>query len=476
MGSHPYRSSTQAFVHQQKALAKLLQNRVGALLMEPGTGKTKIAIDYCGEFHLREGLSRVLVVAPLTVLSHWEDEVDTHLDPHIERRVFVVMGSRKKKNKLMIEAATPGPGLTFLCINPEAVWREEFYKQVVDNFDPQCVIVDESHLIKNVTARRSKAITQLRNRPYRLILTGTPITKSPLDVFGQWRFLKPVEFGSSYWQFSHKYAVFGGFQNREVVGYRNLDELKEKVEKLAYICSLDECFDLPEVTQDVYRVKLHRSSRVVYRQMEKEFFTAIFPFDKRRESFTVMAPNVVTKMLKLSQITGGFIIDHESVARQVGSEKLFAAKELISIYTYPDRKMVVFCRFLWEVEQITRICRELGLVPLVLTGDVPPGQRGPLVRTFHNNPKRKIFISQISAGGLGIDLSCAQTLLFYSLDYDYSHYVQACGRVHRKGQQHKCHILHLQAEDTIDEAIIEAVRTKQDLAECVVKYIRRRRS
>lgn len=478
-----YRSRTSSYRHQDCALAKMASRHGGALLMEPGTGKSKVAIDFCGRMHSQKGLERVLIIAPLSVLGVWEEEITKHLGEGVPRRVIRLRRNLPHKIKqieeidlipVTITAVTNGrwdgipisqrPSLTFVIINYESCWRAQMLAQL-QKFDPQCVIVDESHRIKNPQALQSKGVYRFCDVRWKLILTGTPVTKSPLDIFGQWKFLKPEIFGENWFRFKNRYAVYGGYKNYEIVRFKNLDDIRRKVHHDAYFATKDECLDLPETVYQDIEVELETRLRKQYNEMERDFCLIL----QRGEVIT--APIILTKMLRLSQLTGGFITDEAGVNHRVGSEKLHVIKDLLETYTYPARKVVVFARFLWEIHNITRIASECMLYPVVFTGEVPADKRDGLLRTFHEDPKCKVFIAQIATGGLGISLTAAQTAIFYSLDFDLGHYIQACDRLHRIGQANKVLYLHITAQETIDTIVSEALRTKQDLAELVTKYV-----
>lgn len=479
-----YRSRTTPYKHQVYALAKIISRRGGALLMEPGTGKSKVAIDFCGRLCMEKSLERVLIVAPLSVLSVWEEEIEKHLGEGVPRKIAKLKGSLPQKIKqvkqldsfpIEITAKTDGrsdripisqrPVLVFVIINYESLWRKGLLEQL-QIYNPQCVIVDESHRIKHHQAQQSRGIYKFRDARWRLILTGTPVTKSPLDIFGQWKFLRPEVFGDNWWQFRNHYAVFGGYQNYEIVKFINLDDIRRKVQHDAYLATKEECLDLPEVIYQNIEVDLEPRLRKQYRDMERDFCLSL------QDGGTISAPIVLTKMLRLSQLTGGFITDETGMNHQVGAEKLQAIKDLLNIYTYPTRKVVIFTRFLWEIEKIHRVTQELNLGSVVFTGETSVDQRTKRLSTFQKDPSCKVFIAQIATGGLGISLAVAQTAIFYSLDFDLGHYIQACDRLHRIGQINKVLYLHIIARETIDGMVCEALRTKQDLAEAITEYVR----
>jgi SNF2 family DNA or RNA helicase len=200
--------------------------------------------------------------------------------------------------------------------------------------------------------------------------------------------------------------------------------------------------------------------------MEKNSFTEI-------GNSKASAPIVLSKMLRLSQITGGFIVDQEQISHQVGTEKILALKELLQTYTYPARKVVVFARFLWEIDRIVQACRELHLPAEVLSGSIPTTARDKAIDRFRDDPKCLAFIAQIATGSLGIDLSKAPIAIFYSRDYDYGHYTQSCDRIICKEQ--KALYLHIIAKNTVDELEIGRVlMDKETFSDAIVEYRRRR--
>jgi SNF2 family DNA or RNA helicase len=243
-----------------------------------------------------------------------------------------------------------------------------------------------------------------------------------------------------------------------------MEDMRRKVHHDAYIASSDECQQLPPKVYQNIDVELQPSSRKIYNKMEKDFLVSL------GDGVKITAPIILTKMLRLSQITGGFITDENSLPHPIGAEKIFVIKELLTNYTYPDRKVVVFARFLPEIERIKQAAREVHLEASVLTGEVPIAKRDEEIDLFQKDPSRKVLIAQIATGGLGIDLTAAQTVIFYSYDFDYGHYEQACKRVHRHGQKKKTLFLHLVAKDTIDEVVFKALQDKADLSQLIIQY------
>jgi len=466
-----YQSRTDAFGPQQRALAKIISKKGGALLGKPGSGKTKVAIDFCGRLWTEGKLERVLVICPASVLGVWETEITKHLGIMVPYKIIRLRGSLPKRIKQVREYSlapkvnktqTAMPPLVFILVNYEAFWRKGML-EALEGYRPQSVIADESHRLKNPNSRQSKGMKKFVGCKFPVIMTGTLIAKTPLDVFGQWRFLNPERFGNSWWSFRYRYAVFGGYLNKEIIRYMNLDDLERKVREDGYIFA--QRLGIPDPMYQIIPIELNPATWRIYKPMAKEYATEI-------AGKTVTAPIALTKALRLSQITGGFLADNDGVVHQVGGEKLAVMRELLDNYTYPDRKVVVFARFLPEIEAIVRIASSLGLNPVKFVGAVIPEQRDKLITKFQTDPGCQVFVAQIATGGVGITLTAAQTAIFYSLDYNLVNYVQACARIWRIGQTGQVLYLHLLAKGSIDEVVYEALEKKEDVAKKIVDYLK----
>jgi len=301
-----------------------------------------------------------------------------------------------------------------------------------------------------------------------MILTGTPVTQSPTDFFSQYKFLDSSIFGTSFRRFQNEYCVMGGWQGKEVIGYRNLDQLAQRAHSVAYRVTKAEALDLPPVTDQVQYCYLNES-RSVYQQMEQNF-TA-----KLAEGAVIDAPIVITQLLRLQQITGGFLptrdeFDNPTGVAPVGTEKLDLLKSILEEMP-PTKKVVIFARFIPEIKAIAQISQDLGRGTVTLTGATK--NRGEVVDQFQENPDISTIVIQIQTGGLGITLTAASTAIFYSMNFSYADYEQAKARIHRIGQAHSSvNYIHLLAEGTVDEDILYAVQQKKDVATLVVDKLK----
>ena len=479
---HEYRFKVKPFAHQMAALrrAKLLNG--GAMFMEQGTGKTAVAIHFIATNYISRGrmesngkswssgpdanrspsFSKALIICPVSTMGVWVKEIVKHLPQDVlsETTVYRLHGSRKTRiNK--IRAAIKKTGLRICILNYESSWRLEDW---IDRYSPDIVIIDESHRIKSARAKQSKAMWRIGFRaPKRLALTGTPIISGVHDLWSQWNFIDKKVFGDSWWRFQQEYLIKGGYLLKEIIGYRNLDTLKKKVRQNSFVITKEECLDLPEKIFQVIPVTLTSKSKKLYNEMAEKLVAEI------EEGKISTAPIVLVKLLRLSQITGGFIKDLEGDIYDIGSEKLDICTELVEDRVGDGHKVVVFARFRHEISRVAEELSKVGIESLVLTGSVKPIDRDDLIDQFQSPEGPPVFISQIQAGSLGITLTAANTAIFYSRDYSLGNYLQAVDRLHRIGQTSKVTYLCLIVPHSIDEIVHQNLKSKEELARFILK-------
>lgn len=295
---------------------------------------------------------------------------------------------------------------------------------------------------------------------YKLILSGTPVTNSPVDIYSQYRFADPSVFGSNFYAFRNKYCVMGGYGKHQIVAYRDIDDLTRRTHSIACRATKAACLDLPEQTFMDYPIELSPAERRLYDQVRRDSFAEL------ENGGTLTATTVLTKILRLQQITGGFLQpDDGGRPQQVNSGKLDALEQIVDDYVIETgQKLVVFARFRAELEAITAMLERKGLRFGLIYGDIPQADRGQIVQDFQENPETKVFVAQIATAGLGITLTAASTAVFYSVSYSFSEYEQATARTHRIGQEQKCTYIHLMVENSIDQKVMQALKSKQDIA------------
>jgi len=467
-----YTYKTEPFSHQKRALKKIVDlNGQAGLLMEMGTGKTKVAIDWAGIGFYNLEVRRVLVVAPLSVLGVWPRQIRQHSGA--PARVFRLVGPTQDRVHLLkrIIASPKDDVLTYCIINYEGIWREldrgPGIKELLIHWQPDLVIWDECHRLKSPTSKQSRAAFAIsQSARYRLGLTGTHITKSPLDVFGQFRAINDKVFGTNWYQFKNTYGVWGGFGRFQLRGYRHLETLIRKLRGNSYRVKKEQCLDLPDKLFETVPVTLSQKAIDLYREMAKEMIIEI-------EESHATASIVLVKLLRLSQITSGFVKDVEGNIKVFDNSKLNTTMDLLDDLLAEDHKVVIFVRFVNDILRIKEELLKRKVRHAILSGSVPGNKRDGLVQQFQTNPEIKVFIAQTQSGSLGIDLTAADVAIFYSLDYNAANYWQAQDRIHRIGQTKKVTYYHMTVPRSIDAIILQTLKEKGDLAQTIIHTPRR---
>jgi SNF2 family DNA or RNA helicase len=427
-----------------------------AILMEQGCGKSLTAIAIMGRRFCNSQVKRVLIVAPASVVPTWAAEGFGELAIHADfpYDCLALQGPVVKRTA----ALTSWNALQIAFINYESVWRME---EALTWWKPDMIICDESQRIKTSSTRQSKSLHKLgKLAKYRLILTGTPVTQGPLDFFSQYKFLDPSVFGSSHVAFRSRYAILGGPNRQIVVGYKNLPDLVERVHKIAFRVTKAEALDLPEWTDQLRFCTLEPFARQFYISLARDSVAELESGEK------VTAANILVKLLKLQEATGGFI--KEDGIKCVSKAKLNLLAEIMDDLISAGKKVVIFARFRAEIAAIMELLEKQNTEYTAIYGDIPLNDRGARVNMFQQDPRCKVFLAQIQTAGLGITLTAADTAIFYSLDFSFANYDQCKARIHRIGQKNACTYIHLLAEETIDTKVIKVLQGKKSMADAVV--------
>ena len=430
-----------------------------ALLMEMGTGKTLVAIGISSIMYQFGKVSKVLVVTPYSLLGVWESEIQRFAKVPV--KVVVVKGTQEKKHELL--KITDRDKLNFIIINYESAWRLESELLRVGF---QIVIADEAHKIKEGRTKQSKTLHKLGdNAQYKLLLTGTLVTNREIDVWSQYRFLNQHVFGSSFYNFRNHYFDMRGYGNHTPV-FRSsrTEEFLQRLHSIAYRVTKAEALDLPDITEETRYVELEAKAAKLYVQLSKESFAEM-------ERGEITTSNVLTKILRLSQLTGGFIGDDGKTVHAVSTAKVDAMRDIIESAMADNKKLVIVARFVAELDAITALLEKSGIGYAQVCGGVK--DRVEEVRRFQEDDDCRVFVGQIAAAGLGLTLTAADTLVFYSVDYSMSNFIQAQARIHRIGAKNTCHYIYLVARNTVDERVLKALRNKIDLAKFLVDDYRR---
>lgn len=446
------------YAHQVRAynfaLEMLEEGRAAAIFADMGTGKTLITISTVGTLYEQERIHKMLVICPKSIVGVWEEEFRKFAD---FRYALTVLDGTLEKKKCAFEFMN-GTALQVIVVNYESCWRLE---KEVSKWRPDIIVCDESSKIKNPQTAQSKALHRLgRFSKYNMILTGTPTTGSPLDFFSQYKFLDESILGPSYYLFRNKYAILGGYQRHQVIGYQNLAELVEKVHSIAFRIRIEDAVDLPPFIDEVRSIRLEERARVIYDNLKRDCCALLAEGE-------VTARNVLTQLLRLSQCTGGFIrSDEVSEPQKVSEAKLEALEDIVDGCMDEGKKLVVFARFVPEIEAIERMLKKKGIGYSLIMGSVK--DRAEQVRRFQEDEDVRVFVGQLQTTGMGLTLTAASVAVYYSLDFSYSNYEQSRARIHRIGQKKKCLYIHLVCKGTVDEKVMNALKHKGDIAKLMV--------
>lgn len=443
------------YMHQIRAFGFASMVPASALLMEQGTGKTLVSLGVIHHRYVHQKINRVLVVCPRSVIPVWPRELSKHAD-------FEYSWDRVPKSTSASIRQDFGPGIQILIVNYDKLQSrsKEIYK-----WNPEMIILDESHRIKNRTTKRAKRCHVLGDQvKYKLILTGTPLGQKLIDAWSQYRFLNSDVFGKHYGNFQDQFCEMGGYMGHEIKGYKNLEHFSELLHSVAFRCSKKECLDLPaEINQNLY-IEPSPKTKKIYDNLAKEFSADI-------DGDIIEVERAISLIVKLRQITGGIVRNEDNDLIPVAEEKLSTLRDFMENHPF-DQKVVVATSFTHEIHCVEKLCEELGLGYLVLDGSTPEEERFSIETRFREEKKILVLIMQVNTGGEGLDFTPADTMIFYSPTFSFTGYWQVRSRIHRLGQAFPCNYLHLLMEGTIDEKIMNFLETYGDLTSQILDNLK----
>lgn len=434
--------------YQERAIGFGLSMPGVAIICEQGTGKTYICLAIAGIRWKWDEVDRLLISAPKRAAYVWKKNLQRFAKFPYQLSVI------RKAHEL--DNIPTGHGLHIIVTTHD---RMRLSAKVFRKWKPDMMVVDESHKMKNRQAKRTRAMYMIGDRaPFRVTSTGTPIgQQAPVDIFAQYRFVDPDHFGRSFKHFKDRYLEMGGYMDFEVVGYKNLDEFIKKVHDVSFRATKKELNLPPESFESIY-VEATPKTRRIYRELDLEFITQI-------NDETISVDRRITAMTKLRQITSGLVKSDAHNLVPVAEEKAKALTDFLEDRD-PSRKLVVFTVFKHEIEIIREVARGLGLRMLVVEGKTKDSDR--IIDHFNRLPKYAMLVSQVQAGGTGIELQVADTSVFYSPTFSFIDYVQAKDRIHRKGQLRPVTHNNMVMEGTVDEDIVEAVERHRSFADLIL--------
>ena len=466
-----YKFKTKPYAHQLTALEKSWNQITFAYFMEMGTGKTKVLIDNAAMLYDKGKIDGVLIVAPKGVVKTWyEQELPIHLPNHIKNMTIlwqsnITKGQREKLNSLF----KSDHDLHILIMNVEAFSTEkgkDFATKFL-NSHRTLMVIDESTTIKNPTAKRTKNIIALSEiSRYRRIMTGSPVTKNPLDLYSQCEFLSPylLDF-TSYYAFRNRYAEMKTLHLRgrsiQIVDeFKNLGELSNQLKGFSYRVLKEDCLDLPEKNWTKRQITLTHDQRKIYEQMKE---TALAHLNGKVASTMI----VLTQLMRLHQITCGHFTADDGTIQDIPNNRF---KELLDVLSEMEGKAIIWAHYQHDVKNIIReVVKIYGEGSIVdFFGLTPQDERQDNIRKFQDDPKCRFFVGTPATGGYGITLTAANTVIYYSNGYDLEKRLQSEDRAHRIGQKKSVTYVDIIAEDTVDEKIVKALRDKINIASQVL--------
>ena len=462
-----YKFKTKPYAHQLTALEKSWNQITFAYFMEMGTGKTKVLIDNAAMLYDKGKIDGVLIVAPKGVVGTWyNQELPTHLPNHIKNMTIlwqsnITKGQREKLNSLF----KSDHDLHILIMNVEAFSTEkgrDFATKFL-NSHRTLMVIDESTTIKNPTAKRTKNIIALSEiSRYRRIMTGSPVTKNPLDLYSQCEFLSPylLDF-TSYYAFRNRYAEMKTLHLRgrsiQIVDeFKNLGELSDQLKGFSYRVLKEDCLDLPEKNWTRRQITLTHDQRKIYEQMKE---TALAHLNGKVASTMI----VLTQLMRLHQITCGHFTADDGTIQDIPNNRF---KELLDVLSEMEGKAIIWAHYQHDVKNIIReVVKIYGEGSIVdFFGLTPQDERQDNIRKFQDDPKCRFFVGTPATGGYGITLTAANTVIYYSNGYDLEKRLQSEDRAHRIGQKKSVTYVDILAEETVDEKIVKSLRKKINIA------------
>ena len=466
-----YKFKLKPYKHQLTALEKSWNKETYAYFMEMGTGKTKVLIDNMSMLYDKGKVNGALIIAPKGVVKTWyEQELPTHLPTHIENVTVLWQSNITKKQQEKLETLYEiGTALHILIMNVEALSTKkgvDFASKFL-NSHSTLMAVDESTTIKTPSARRTKNIIKLgRMSKYRRIMTGSPVTKNPLDLYTQCEFLDPwiLDF-TSYYAFRNRYAEMktlhlSGRSIQVVHKFQNLNELSETLKNFSYRVLKEDCLDLPDKVFVKRHISLTVDQRKIYEEMKKQ---AIAHMNGKVASTLT----VLTQLMRLQQITCGHFVADDGTTQAVSSNRL---KELMNVLEETEGKAIIWAHWQRDVNSIIQeVNKVYGPGSIVdYYGVTPQEERQPNIKKFQDDPKCRFMVGTPSTGGYGITLTAANTVIYYSNGYDLEKRLQSEDRAHRIAQKKPVTYVDLIAEDTVDEKIVQSLRKKINIASQVL--------
>jgi SNF2 family DNA or RNA helicase len=467
-----YPFKNKPFLHQAAYLQRFWEEQNTALFAEMGTGKSFMIINNAAMLYDKGRIDALLIVAPKGVYRNWyRSEIPKHMPDHVKYEMACWNPTPRKAEKLEMDKMWNAvDDLRILIMNIEAFSTEkgQQFAKIFLRTTKAFMAIDESTTIKTPTAKRTKAIVKVgKEAKYRRIATGSPVTKSPLDLYSQCEFLGTDCLNyDSYYAFQARYAVLVERKMpthtfKQVVGYRHLDELKGKLDRFAFRVTKEECLDLPDKIYLRRDVELTAEQKKAYEQMK---LMALAVLDQG----LVSTNNALTQLMRLHQIVCGYVKLDDGQELDLPNNRI---NELMDLLAESDGKVIIWANYRKNIQDIKlAIQKEYGMTSVATYyGDTAAEERQDIVDKF-SDPKSELrfFVGNPTTGGYGLTLVSSHTVVYYSNSFDLEKRLQSEDRAHRIGQTEKVTYVDLIATNTVDEHIVKALRNKINIASAVL--------
>jgi SNF2 family DNA or RNA helicase len=463
-----YPFKNQPFVHQAAYLQRFWEAPQAALFAEMGTGKSFMLINNAAMLYDAGKIDAMLIIAPKGVYRNWyRSEIPKHMPDHVSYKMACWNPTPRKAEQMEMSTMWNAvDDLRILIMNVEAFSTEKgaTFARAFLRSTKAFMAVDESTTIKAHTAKRTKSILKIgKDAVYRRIATGSPVTKSPLDLFSQCEFLGPECLNmSSFYTFQARYAVLVERKMpthtfKQVVGYRHLDELKEKLDRFSFRVTKEECLDLPDKVYVRRDVELTKEQLKAYEQMKLMALAVV-------DQGIMSTNNALTQLMRLHQITCGHMKLDDGQELDIPNNR---TEELLNLLQEYDGKAIIWATYRKDIERIKLALQEEYGMTSVATyyGDTEAKERQEIVEKFEDpNSELRFFVGNPSTGGYGLTLVQASLVVYYSNSFDLEKRLQSEDRAHRIGQKKNVTYVDLIAPRTVDEHIVKALRNKINIA------------
>jgi len=464
----PFTYKTTPFNHQHELLCHTWDREYYAVLWEMGTGKSKYIVDNAAWLYKTGKIDGLLIFAPKGAYLNWVfNEVPKHMTDDLDYRLAYWNSGARKRERMEAKAIlTPDPEtLDIFVMNTEAMSHKRAAMSAYQFLKTHnaMICIDESTDIKTPGAKRTKTVIKLRDyASYRRVMTGTPITQSPLDLYAQFQFLKRGLLGhSNFFSFKNYYAIIiqmrlsAGRSYPKITGYRNIEELKEKIKPYSSRLMKVDCLDLPEKIFSTRYVELTSEQQQAYNEMVE---TCIIQF----ESEMVTATSALTALTKLHQVICGHCKTETGDVVEIPNNRIKIMMDEIACI---GGKVIVWCNFVHDVKLIARALREEYGDESVETyyGDTLTLDRALANDRFEGDDSCRFMVST-SAGSKSNTWIASHNVIYYSYSYKLIDFLQSQDRNHRIGQRYDVNYISLVTPGTIDEKIIKSLQAKQEIA------------